>query len=346
MKRAAALTLVAAASTAAAVGCSGFSDTATSPANAQHTEFRPLLRASPPWNAREPAKPEMTTTPDPPPPPPPPKMMPVIKKQPEPTTMEPTPDPHDADANIRLAQSELFDGYLTDGAGRALYMYTGDVAGSRETACLDACADDWPTFDVPQAKPEAAIDADAIARFHRQDGAWQTTYHGHPLYYRASEEQTHDVTGDGVDAHWFVARDYLAFMAASHTFTPAGGDSPMGSFLTDGFGRTLYLCLSDQPGTDTTEPITSCDEQCIVTRPIFDASETSRTTLLPSALPAAALNDLVRSDGSLQLTYRGWPLYFFTGDTLAGSTEGHNDQAWRAFDPIRFGSDLMTDSAP
>jgi predicted lipoprotein with Yx(FWY)xxD motif len=339
MKRAAALTLTAAALTAAANGCSGLSDTPSSAANAQRLQFRPALLDAPPWHAREATQPA--------PPSPPPATTPVIMSmKPEPTQIDATPDAGDAGANIRLAQSDAFDGYLTDGAGRALYMFVGDVAGARESACLGTCASAWPAFDVLEPQPAAALDPVAIARFHRQDGAWQTTYHGHPLYYRAGETQAHDVSRDGVDQRWFVARDYLAFMASSRTFTPAGGDSPMGAFLTDGFGRTLYVCLDDEPGSAGAEPITSCDEECARTRPIFDASETERTTLLPSALPAGALNELVRADGSLQLTYRGWPLYFFTGDTLAGSTEGHNDQAWRAFDPIRFGRDPTVDPAP
>jgi predicted lipoprotein with Yx(FWY)xxD motif len=182
--------------------------------------------------------------------------------------------------------------------------------------------------------PSAELDPTDIARFHRDDGAWQTTYKGHALYYRASELGTRDVTGDGVDERWFVARDYVVFLSAARKFTPAGGTTMDSSFLTDSFGRTLYICLDDQPGTAISEAISSCDTSCSAKRPAFAAAETARITRVPSLLDPS---ELVRADGLQQLTYRGWPLYLYVGDVGAGSTEGHNDRAWRAIDPVSFG---------
>lgn len=237
-------------------------------------------------------------------------------------------------ANLRLEHSARFDGYLTDDFGRALYMFVDDVAGGEQSACLADCALEWPPFSPRVVVPSPELDPADITRFHREDGAWQTTYKGHGLYYRASELGTREVTGDGVDKRWFVARDYRVFLAAARTFTPAGGMTMDGSFLTDGFGRTLYVCLDDQPSTALHEAISSCDSVCSVKRPGFSADETARTLSVPSVIGAS---DLVQPDGQLQLTYRGWPLYRYIGDIAAGSTEGHNDRAWRAIDPVSFG---------
>jgi predicted lipoprotein with Yx(FWY)xxD motif len=124
-------------------------------------------------------------------------------------------------------------------------------------------------------------------------------------------------------------------MSTARTFTPEGGGISS-AFLTDGFGRTLYVCLDDQPSTPTTEALSSCDATCIIKRPIFAASQAGRTSLVPSVIDPAELRELLRPDGLLQLTYRGWPLYYFSDDTRAGSTEGHNDRAWRAIDPVSF----------
>jgi predicted lipoprotein with Yx(FWY)xxD motif len=93
------------------------------------------------------------------------------------------------------------------------------------------------------------------------------------------------------------------------------------------------------------DAISSCDALCTVKRPVFRTSASERTTLLPSTIDVGALGALVRTDGQLQLTYRGWPLYYDSGDVTPGATEGHNERAWRAIDPIAFGSSEKLGSA-
>lgn len=323
---------------AAALGCSGYSQGASSLLDAATAEpAAPTSEPSAPptpeemhvetpqpmdaGHAQPPAKP---ATPKPPEP------------EPEP---EPDPDPMapHSSANLRLARTDRFDGYLTDAYGQALYMFTGDVAGASESACLDDCARAWLPFDVSSPRPSSQLAAEDVSRFHRQDGSWQTTYKGHPLYVHASELGSRDVSGDGTDSQWFVARDYLVFLSAARSFAPAGTSSLRPMYLTDGYGRTLYVCLDDQPRTAASEAVSTCDTNCTLKRPVFSTAETDRTTLLPSLFDPSELRTLVRTDGQAQLMYRGWPLYYYSGDTAVGSTDGHNDRAWRALDPISFG---------
>lgn len=238
--------------------------------------------------------------------------------------------------DLRWMRTPRFDGYLTDGAGEPLYMFIGDIPGSDESACLDACASAWPPFDAVASRVSAELDRALVSRFHRQDGAWQITYKGYPLYRRASEAGKLEVTGDNVDGRWFVARDYLAFMRSARTFAPAGGSGTSGPFLTDGFGRTLYVCLDDTPATVLNAASSSCDGACLARRPAFSPSDVARPTDLPSSLDATQLQAFERTDGTRQFMYRGWPLYYFSGDAAVGATEGHNDGAWRAFDPVQF----------
>jgi predicted lipoprotein with Yx(FWY)xxD motif len=101
----------------------------------------------------------------------------------------------------------------------------------------------------------------------------------------------------------------------------------------------LYVCLDDVPARDAKPAVSECDTICTVKRPVFGSVETGRTTLLPSVINPEELRELVRPDGQLQLTYRGWPLYYYSGDIAAGSTASHNDRAWRAIDPVSFGSE-------
>lgn len=250
---------------------------------------------------------------------------------------QPSAPDKDSAANLRLARSARFDGYLSDAYGQALYMFAGDVAGVPDSACTGECARTWPPFDLSNPRPSSELAVEDIGRFHRRDGAWQATYKGHPLYTRASELWSRDVTSDGAEQRWFVARDYLVFLSTSRVFAPAGSSATDAPFLTDGYGRTLYVCLGDQPRTPESEAVSSCDAACTVKRPVFTTSQTERTTLLPSVIEPTELRELLRPDGQAQLTYRGWPLYQYSGDVNAGSTEGHNERAWRAIDPLSFG---------
>jgi predicted lipoprotein with Yx(FWY)xxD motif len=309
---------------AAANGCSGYSD-GTGRVDKVQVMTHPL-----PFDEHEPQ-------PEPPKPPP---SMPIA-------VTDASLDPAETDAgqeapvdpgpppNLRVSRWRDSAAFLTDELGQPLYMFVGDVTRSNESACLYDCAHEWPPFDVEIAHPSAELDPQEVSRFHRQDGRWQTTFKGHPLYYRAVETGIHVVSGDAVDGRWFVARDYLAFMSTARTFAPEGGGVSY-AFLTDGFGRTLYVCLDDKPSTATSEAVSSCDPACTAKRPVFPASETTRTALLPSVIDPAELRELLRPDGVVQLTYRGWPLYYFSDDIRAGSTEGHNERAWRAFDPVSF----------
>jgi predicted lipoprotein with Yx(FWY)xxD motif len=243
-------------------------------------------------------------------------------------------------ANLRLGHTQRFAGYLMDQEERPLYMFAEDIAGSATSACLDACAKEWPPFDLQLVSPEPAILINEIARFHRQDGRWQSTYKGHPLYYRASEAGGREVTGDAVDGRWFVARDYLAFISVSTSFAPAGSETFTAGFLTNGFGRALYVCFDDTPASAAMPALSSCTGECLRRRPLWSVSEAARTTILPSVMDPADLSELTRPDGAVQLLLRGWPVYYFSGDENWGDTQGQNQSAWRAIDPANFGKQV------
>jgi predicted lipoprotein with Yx(FWY)xxD motif len=87
----------------------------------------------------------------------------------------------------------------------------------------------------------------------------------------------------------------------------------LGTYLTDGSGKTLYLFASDHGGTST------CSGACLSALPTLVAKGT------PSASGAAKtsmIGTITRSDGSKQVTYGGHPLYYFSGDSASGDTHG------------------------
>ena len=88
---------------------------------------------------------------------------------------------------------------------------------------------------------------------------------------------------------------------------------PMGTYLTDSTGRTLYDFVSD------TSTSSSCSGQCVQFWPPLT------TTGAPTAsggATASLLGTITRTDGTLQVTYNGHPLYYFKEDTAAGDTKG------------------------
>jgi predicted lipoprotein with Yx(FWY)xxD motif len=101
--------------------------------------------------------------------------------------------------------------------------------------------------------------------------------------------------------------------AAAESAAIAVKTGPLGAYLTDGAGRTLYLFTPDKTTAST------CYGNCAAAWPAFTTSGA------PTASGAAASGTIAtskRTDGTLQVTYDGHPLYYFADDTSAGDTKG------------------------
>ena len=98
----------------------------------------------------------------------------------------------------------------------------------------------------------------------------------------------------------------------------------LGSYLVSGDGRTLYYFGLDLPGAAGHAPVSNCVGTCVPLWPIFHVDAPS----LAPGLDAADFGEFVRSDGVKQTTYKGWPLYFFAGDSNPGDTHGDNFEVW------------------
>ncbi|WP_330300809.1 SCO0930 family lipoprotein [Streptomyces sp. NBC_00503] len=107
--------------------------------------------------------------------------------------------------------------------------------------------------------------------------------------------------------------------AAAGSAKPAGqlaiaANEQLGSVLADSAGFTLYRF-----DKDTAKPSKSnCDGDCAKTWPVVAAGDATAAAGQDPAL----LGEVVRSDGSKQLTVAGWPVYRFSKDTKAGDTKG------------------------
>jgi predicted lipoprotein with Yx(FWY)xxD motif len=99
----------------------------------------------------------------------------------------------------------------------------------------------------------------------------------------------------------------------------ATDDGAMGTFLTDGAGRTLYLWLGDPSSTSM------CTGQCAkYWPPLLTAGAPTASGMATSNM----LSTSKRADGTTQVTYAGHPVYYFSGDKAAGATGGQGKNAF------------------
>ena len=95
----------------------------------------------------------------------------------------------------------------------------------------------------------------------------------------------------------------------------------LGQILTDADGYTVYLFTNDEQGAGTS----ACEGDCIAAWPVV-----GEITSPSGALDADLVGSIERSDGTVQATYNGWPLYRFANDEVIGDTNGQgvNDIWW------------------
>jgi predicted lipoprotein with Yx(FWY)xxD motif len=210
---------------------------------------------------------------------------------------------------------------LVDASGRTLYLYTPDKG--KTSVCYGQCASYWPpllTTGAPRAG--AGAKASLLGVTMRKDGKHQVTYAGHPLYFFASDAKAGQTNGQGVQGIWWVvsaAGKKVTKKAVRQTSATALQlrSTSLGSVLVDGRGHTLYLYEPDASGKST------CYGQCASFWPPLIANG---KLVAGKGVLASKLGTTKRTDGSLQVTYAGHPLYFFAQDSKAGDTKGEDVQ--------------------
>ncbi|MDQ2151169.1 c-type cytochrome [Alcaligenaceae bacterium C4P045] len=128
---------------------------------------------------------------------------------------------------------------------------------------------------------------------------------------------------------------YVVPMAAHSASGPvvAHGTTPtMGSVLTDGAGKTLYVLLSDSKNADEQKAaLAACDKAC---QDKFTPVATTGRPLGQAVIPGF-LGSVKGASGAEQATFRGWPLYTFADDTAKGQVNGQGfKQAAYVISPV------------
>ncbi|WP_243372994.1 COG4315 family predicted lipoprotein [Microvirga solisilvae] len=89
---------------------------------------------------------------------------------------------------------------LVDAKGMTLYTFDRDAAG--KSNCNGQCAQNWPPL-MAQAGAAASGDWSVVTR---DDGGKQWAYKGKPLYLWVKDTKAGEVTGDGVNNVWHIAK--------------------------------------------------------------------------------------------------------------------------------------------
>ena len=106
--------------------------------------------------------------------------------------------------------------YLTDSAGKTLYIFTPDTSSA--STCYGTCVANWPAF-VTDGTPQAGAGATAslLGTSPRTDGTTQVTYNGHPLYLFKGDKSAGDTSGQGKAGTWFMVSGSGAKIASATT---------------------------------------------------------------------------------------------------------------------------------
>jgi predicted lipoprotein with Yx(FWY)xxD motif len=228
---------------------------------------------------------------------------------------------------VSLMTSSTLGSYLSDSKGETLYFFASDVNG--QVNCTGSCSVAWPAFTTTTALTADQLGTGLnLADFGTVAGGGQVTYKGWPLYSHSpsgTPETSGQTTGDGFAGLWFVAKpDYSIMLGNTQMIGNDGNhyksDYTVGDgstvFFTDAKGATLYIFKKDSANHNK---FTKSDFSNNTTFPIYD---TATTLSVPSILDKTQFTNTTVF-GKNQLTYKGWPLYYYGVDaSVRGITKG------------------------
>jgi predicted lipoprotein with Yx(FWY)xxD motif len=128
----------------------------------------------------------------------------------------------------------------------------------------------------------------------------------------------------------------LAFASAVLAAGPALADAvklqteksaKYGTYVTDAKGRALYMFQADKQGQGQTKAQSNCYDACAKAWPPLIAEGSPEAG---SNIDKSKIDTVERKDGSKQVTYNGWPLYYFVKDKGKGDTTGQDVKGFGA----------------
>lgn len=101
------------------------------------------------------------------------------------------------------------------------------------------------------------------------------------------------------------------------TYTLMTRQTALGNILVSASGMSVYTYTKDTPNSNTS----ACTGACLANWPAVTVAQGTQPTLSPNI--TGTLGTFTRSDtNATQVTYDGWPVYFFHADAKPGDTKG------------------------
>ena len=110
--------------------------------------------------------------------------------------------------------------------------------------------------------------------------------------------------------------------AAGESYPLAVATVAAGKTLTGEDGKTLYFFKADTKGSGKS----TCNADCATAWPPYTLEADEK--LEQGADATGAITMITRDDGTKQVAYNGWPLYYFKGDKAAGDSNGQGINAF------------------
>jgi predicted lipoprotein with Yx(FWY)xxD motif len=228
--------------------------------------------------------------------------------------------------HVQLQTSTTLGSYLVDKTGHTIYFFSSDANG--QSSCTGSCETTFPILrdsNLTAAQLGTGLNQSDFASIRTSEGKTQLTYKGWPLYTyspQGTPEASGMTTGDGVGGLWFVAKPDYTIMLANAQLVGANGIDYTSAYqagqgqtvyFTDAWGLTLYTFFKDSAG------INKFTKSGFTNNAIFPIYDTT-SIVVPSTL-TKSLFGTTTVFGKNQMTYNGWPLYYYGADS---SKRGNN----------------------
>lgn len=206
---------------------------------------------------------------------------------------------------VSVSETKELGKFLVGKNGMTLYSFTPDPLNV--SVCYDTCATAWPPLLVDSADKLTVADG-ILGKFGtttRKDNTLQVTYNGIPLYYWFKDVKAGDTTGHRVGRVWWVVPPATVYTQPI---------PKLGTILVGPTGMTLYIYTKDTPDMST------CYDACATAWPPLTVK--TAADFIPGINLPGKFNTITRTDGTLQVTYNGMPLYYWAKDKALGDATG------------------------
>lgn len=203
---------------------------------------------------------------------------------------------------VKLTDHPTYGKLLTDSTGRSLYVQARDVPNTGAVANLGEVGRFYPPFYAESVAGGNGINVSEFGYLTRADGKRQTTFRGWPLYYYLNDKAPGDAKSQGANNITFLAKPDYTVMVRENT--------TRGIYLSDTMGAALLV----RDGDTATGPAPGY------------APFRAFPALGPAPLVQAAdFAETVGPSGEPQTTYRGQPLFSYSGQSRPGAITGDTD---------------------